>query len=130
MENLRMLANSLTEAIREEGGSFKLDGNPIQNGYLIGGGILKTDDALATIELESFEYDEANDKILEALRESESELGNFDGLGIWVSDGVIYLDAINVEVHRLDAIELGHQRKQQAIGHLSKGNYTEITLRH
>jgi hypothetical protein len=133
MESVK-LALTLTEATRRGGGSFNLDGSTIENGYLIGGGILKTDDALATINIEEVEEGNLYEVIVEAfidiIEDNQTEIKNFDGLGVWVSDNIIYLDAINVELHRLDAIELGNQRKQQAIGHLTKGRYTEITLRH
>jgi len=129
MENKGTLAIKLAEAIKENGGSYDLNGNAIKGGYVIGGGILKTDDALATIELETIDGKNIGAEFLSILKENEAELEKFDGLGVWVSDGVIYLDAITKELHRGDALELGQQRKQQAIGYISdKGNFIEITL--
>lgn len=121
------LADKLAaDAIQNGGGTIGSDGQPIQNGYLIGGGIIKDGDALAKIE-------EANERMLAAriymtLIKNRKELQTFNAIGVWQQDGTTYLDAVTIETNFIKALAKGYSRKQQAIGQLEAGVYTEHTL--
>jgi hypothetical protein len=125
---IRDIARELTKLTIASGGqgatvSLK-DGKAIKNGYLIGGGIINTKDALAEIKY--------NQGIMDIISEIEFELATegdklekFEAVGTWVVNGVLYLDAVTVEGSFIKAIVKGIERKQQAIGELKNGSYTE-----
>ena len=123
------LADNLAAAIADGGATMSTtDGSPIRNGYTIGGGILKTADALATFPISLGERAIRNGIYLELLKSGE-ELKEFEAVGIWVSNGVVYLDAVTVESNFIKAVVTGLTRKQQAIGSLKGGQYEEIGLK-
>lgn len=123
------LADNLAAAIADGGATMSTtDGSPIRNGYTIGGGIVKTADALATFPL-SLGARAIRNGIYMELMASGEELKEFEAVGIWVSNGVVYLDAVTVESSFIKAVITGIQRKQQAIGSLKAGAYEEVGLR-
>jgi hypothetical protein len=116
----------LTIASGGNGATVSLkDGKAIKNGYTIGGGIINTKDALAEID-----YNQQN--IMDIIADIEFELATegdklekFEAVGAWVVDGTLYLDAVTIESDFIKAIVKGISRKQQAIGSLTNGSYTE-----
>lgn len=125
----QQLADQLAAAIKDGGATLSSKtAEPILNGYCIGGGILKTADALATFPVSLGERAIRNGIYLEILKTKE-ELKEFDAVGIWVQDGLVYLDAVTVESNFIKAVITGIQRKQQAIGSLKGGDFEEIPLK-
>lgn len=128
METITMkLADKLTKQAIENGGATlnRFTAEDIKDGYTIGGGILKTADALATFDAED---EMLQQKIYWTLLQNRKALENFEAVGIWNSNGVIYLDATTVETNLIKAVVLGLSRDQQAIGSLTAGRYEELTL--
>jgi len=60
------------------------------------------------------------------VREVTDEYGDVNGLGGWKSDGVIYIDPVEIISDRQTATDTGLRRRQLAIFDLVTG--TEITL--
>lgn len=123
MQNLQELAAKLAKATIENGGATlsTATGEAVQNGYTIGGGILYTADAMAEIPADA---EDLEHRIFWELATSKG-LENFEAVGTWLADGVIYLDAVTVERNFIKAAVLGISRKQQAFGELKNGSYTE-----
>ena len=124
------LADKLTELAIANGGATlsTTDASEIRNGYTIGGGILKTADALAEIPA-SLTATEIRNKIYFSLMLAAEELQGFQAVGVWVSKGVVYLDAVTIESNFIKAVVTGLTRKQQAIGSLKNGAYEEIATK-
>lgn len=125
---LREIARELTKLTIASGGNgasiYLADGKPVKNGYTIGGGIINTKNALAEINY--------NQGIMGIISDIEfylsiegDKLKKFEAVGTWVVNGVLYLDAVTVEESFIKAIVAGIARKQEAIGQLENGRYTE-----
>jgi hypothetical protein len=124
----QQLADTLAEeAINNGGATLTLNGETVTDGYIIGGGIIKDGDALAKIDAAESNRMIAARIYLTLLR-NRKELQNLDGIGVWLNDGVIYLDAITIERNFIKAVTKGLSRQQQAIGGLVNGVYTEYNL--
>ena len=124
----QQLADTLAEeAINNGGATLTLNGETVKDGYIIGGGIIKDGDALAKIDAAESNRMIAARIYLTLLR-NRKELQNLDGIGVWLNDGVIYLDAITIEANFIKAVTKGLSRQQQAIGGLVNGVYTEYNL--
>lgn len=128
LETTRKIAKALTvKALTNGGATLDGEGNPITDGFLIGGGIIKDGDALAKIKVTD------NARLIEAriywsLIQNRNQLADFTAIGVWLQDDIIYLDAVTVEADFIKAVAKGLTRKQQAIGGLAKGVYTEYSL--
>ncbi|QNP74989.1 hypothetical protein IAG44_39965 [Streptomyces roseirectus] len=66
------------------------------------------------------------DVFADLVREVTDAYGDMNALGGWMSDGVIYLDPVEVISDQQSAVDAGLQRQQRAIFDLGTG--TEITL--
>ena len=122
------LADKLTAAAYNNGGAtFTLDGKEVTNGYCIGGGIIADGDALYRIDATQYPRAVAG-QIFMVLKAYRNKLQEFDAVGIWLSDGIIYLDAVTIESDFIRAVVKGLSRQQQAIGQLDKGTYIEHQL--
>jgi hypothetical protein len=124
------LADKLTQLAIDNGGATlsTSDASEIRNGYTIGGGILKTADALAEIPA-SLNAKAIRSQIYISLMLASEELKEFQAVGVWVSNGIVYLDAVTIESNFIKAIVTGISRKQQAIGSLKNGAYEEISTK-
>jgi hypothetical protein len=126
MNLLKEFSSYLADAAIADGGAtLRFDGGKVE-GYLVGGNVRNTEDALAVLPL--LPAADLAAAIYSALVENYTSI-NTPAIGVWVSGGLVYLDATAIIEHRLDALALGRKNVQQAIGYLSaKGVYAETTL--
>lgn len=106
----------LAMVLHRQGGSWYSDGTIPQSGYAIGGNV-------------QGETVNANASVLDmlfVLVQVKNRLSDNDILGIWLDDGIYYIDGSAIVDNRMIAEDMGHNRCENAIYDLNANEDIEL----